>query len=153
MTAEDRRQVQEALHRLDYLQGSIDGIFGPLTRTAISRFQHDIGAASTGYLTGEEAILLVGAPAAVAQSITAQALSKAQIDALVASIALYPDDLLPQVLMASTPQRSRLKSWPPHAGWRTPHTMSGDTLVKGAASRAVGPEREIPRASRPSWQP
>ena len=66
MVAADRRQVQEALHRLDYYEGPVDGSFGPLTRAAIRRFQHDINAASTGYLTAEEANRLVGTPAAVA---------------------------------------------------------------------------------------
>ena len=40
---------------------------GPLTRAAIRRFQHEIDAASTGYLTEKEANRLVGTPAAVAQ--------------------------------------------------------------------------------------
>jgi peptidoglycan hydrolase-like protein with peptidoglycan-binding domain len=35
--------VQEALHRLGYYDGPVDGIFGPLTRTAIRRFQESIG--------------------------------------------------------------------------------------------------------------
>ena len=59
MSEADRRQVQEALHRLDYYHGPVDGIFGPLTRAAIRRFQHDIGAEITGYLTAEEASRLV----------------------------------------------------------------------------------------------
>jgi hypothetical protein len=42
------------------------------------------------------------APAAVSQPEPAQPFSPEQLDALVASIALYPDDLLTQVLMAST---------------------------------------------------
>jgi len=55
----DRRQIQEALHRLNYYQGPVDGIFGPLTRAAIRRFQHDIGAEITGYLTKDEAYRLI----------------------------------------------------------------------------------------------
>ncbi len=138
MTAGDRGQVQEALHRLDYLQGPIDGIFGPLTRAAISRFQHDIGAASTGYLTEEEANRLVGTPAAVAPTTTGQAFSKEQIDALVASIALYPDDLLTQVLMASTfplevVAAARWLEDPAHK------SMSGDTLVKALETEPWDP--------------
>ena len=44
MSEADRRQVQEALQRLDYYKGPVDGIFGPLTRAAIRRFQQqDIG--------------------------------------------------------------------------------------------------------------
>ena len=41
-------------------------------------------------------------PAAVAQPTTGQPFNSEQLDALVASIALYPDDLLTQLLMAST---------------------------------------------------
>jgi peptidoglycan hydrolase-like protein with peptidoglycan-binding domain len=59
MSDADRRQVQEALGRLDYYQGGVDGIFGRLTRDAIRRFQQDIGAETTGYLTAEEATRLV----------------------------------------------------------------------------------------------
>ena len=59
MSEADRREVQEALHRLRYYQGPVDGIFGPLTRTAIRRFQHDIGVETAGYLTEEEANRLV----------------------------------------------------------------------------------------------
>jgi peptidoglycan hydrolase-like protein with peptidoglycan-binding domain len=60
MSAADRRQVQEALHRLDYYQGPVDGIFGPLTRAAIRRFQRqDTGSYATGYLTADQANRLV----------------------------------------------------------------------------------------------
>src|SRR6201996_3504695 len=41
-------------------------------------------------------------PAAVAQPAAGQPFNTEQLDALVASIALYPDDLLTQLLMAST---------------------------------------------------
>jgi peptidoglycan hydrolase-like protein with peptidoglycan-binding domain len=37
----------------------VDGIFGPLTRTGIRRFQRDIGADMTGSLTAEQANRLV----------------------------------------------------------------------------------------------
>jgi peptidoglycan hydrolase-like protein with peptidoglycan-binding domain len=59
MSAANRQQVQDALRRLNYYTGPSDGIFGPLTRTAIRRFQHDIGADATGYLTAEQANHLV----------------------------------------------------------------------------------------------
>jgi hypothetical protein len=54
MSEADWRQAQRALHRLGYCQGHVDGSFGPLTRAAIRRFQQDIGAESTGFLTAEE---------------------------------------------------------------------------------------------------
>jgi hypothetical protein len=59
MSEANRRQIQETLRRLDYYRGPVDGIFGPLTRTAIRRFQREIGADTTGYLTAEEANRLV----------------------------------------------------------------------------------------------
>ena len=59
MSAVDRRQVQEALHRSDYYKGPVDGIFGPLTRAAIRRFQQGIGSDATGYLTADQANRLV----------------------------------------------------------------------------------------------
>jgi len=56
MSVADRRQVQEALHRLHYYEGPVDGIFGPLTRAAIRRFQQqNIGADTTGHLTADQA--------------------------------------------------------------------------------------------------
>ena len=54
MSAANRRQVQEALRRLDYYRGRADGIFGPRTRAAIHRFQQTIGAETTGTLTADE---------------------------------------------------------------------------------------------------
>jgi peptidoglycan hydrolase-like protein with peptidoglycan-binding domain len=59
MSEAQRRQVQEALSRLGYYQGDVDGIFGRLTRDAIRRFQKDIGAEATGRLTAEEATRLM----------------------------------------------------------------------------------------------
>jgi peptidoglycan hydrolase-like protein with peptidoglycan-binding domain len=60
MSMADRRQVQEALQRLDYYKGPVDGIFGPLTRAAIRRFQQqNIGADATGHLTADQANRLV----------------------------------------------------------------------------------------------
>ena len=61
MSDANRRQVQETLHRLGYYQGPVDGIFGPLTRTSIRRFQQDIGIKPTGSLTADEANRLVTA--------------------------------------------------------------------------------------------
>jgi peptidoglycan hydrolase-like protein with peptidoglycan-binding domain len=59
MSDANRRQVQEALHRWGYYDGPIDGIFGPLTRAAIRRFQDSIGEKGTGHLTAAEASRLV----------------------------------------------------------------------------------------------
>jgi peptidoglycan hydrolase-like protein with peptidoglycan-binding domain len=59
MTDANRRQVQEALRRLGYYRGPTDGIIGRLTRTAIHRFQQDIGAEPTGSLTADQASRLV----------------------------------------------------------------------------------------------
>ncbi len=55
----NRRQIQEALRRLNYYTGPVDGIFGPLTRAAIRRFQREIGADATGHLKVDEANRLV----------------------------------------------------------------------------------------------
>jgi peptidoglycan hydrolase-like protein with peptidoglycan-binding domain len=59
MSRADRLRVQEALQRLGYYSGGADGVFGPLTRAAIRRFQGEIGTNTTGRLTAEEASRLV----------------------------------------------------------------------------------------------
>jgi peptidoglycan hydrolase-like protein with peptidoglycan-binding domain len=59
MSEANRRQVQEALHGLGYYNGPVDGIFGPLTRASIRRFQDRIGEKETGLLTAAEAGRLV----------------------------------------------------------------------------------------------
>jgi peptidoglycan hydrolase-like protein with peptidoglycan-binding domain len=59
MSEANRRQVQEALHRLGYYDGPIDGIFGPSTRAAIRSFQDSIGEKGTGHLTAAEASRLI----------------------------------------------------------------------------------------------
>jgi peptidoglycan hydrolase-like protein with peptidoglycan-binding domain len=55
MTQADRRGVQTKLARLGYYEGQIDGLFGPETRAAIQRWQHDVGAEITGTLSGAQA--------------------------------------------------------------------------------------------------
>jgi hypothetical protein len=59
MTEDNRRMVQSALLRLGYYDRQIDGVFGPDTRAAIRRFQHEIGSEMTGQLTAEQATRLV----------------------------------------------------------------------------------------------
>jgi len=60
MSKADRVRVQEALRRLGYYQDQTDGVFGPLTRAAIRRFQRAVGTPTTGRLTAGEASRLVG---------------------------------------------------------------------------------------------
>jgi hypothetical protein len=62
MTDGERRQVQEALKRVGYYAGEIDGLFGPETRAAIRRFQFEIGAEMTGTITGKQAARLLATP-------------------------------------------------------------------------------------------
>jgi hypothetical protein len=59
MTEADRRAVQAALTRLGYYDSQVDGLFGPETRAAIRRYQHEIGSETTGRLTADEATRLV----------------------------------------------------------------------------------------------
>jgi hypothetical protein len=50
-TVEEVRQVQQALHRLGYYNGSVDGDFGPNTQNALQRYQISAGEPVTGTLT------------------------------------------------------------------------------------------------------
>ncbi|MCB2078630.1 MAG: peptidoglycan-binding protein [Novosphingobium sp.] len=47
------RQVQNALYQRGYEVGEVDGLMGPMTRTAISAFERDMGLAQTGVLSPE----------------------------------------------------------------------------------------------------
>src|SRR5207344_922362 len=83
-------------------------------------------------------VLAQNAPAAVAQPATGQPFSTEQLDALVASIALYPDDLLTQLLMASTfplevVAAARWVEDPAHK------SLSGDALIKALEAQAWDP--------------
>jgi hypothetical protein len=59
MTDADRREVQTALARLGYYDAQVDGVFGPETRAAIRRYQHEIGSETTGRITADQATRLV----------------------------------------------------------------------------------------------
>src|SRR3984885_415860 len=77
-------------------------------------------------------------PAAVAQPAAEQPFNAEQLDALVASIALYPDDLLTQLLMATTPPlevvaAARWVEDPAHK------SLSGDPLVKALQAEPWDP--------------
>ena len=78
-------------------------------------------------------------PAVIAQPpVTAQPFSAEQLDALVASIALYPDELLTQLLMASTfplevVTAARWVEDPAHK------SLSGDALVKALVDEPWDP--------------
>ena len=83
-------------------------------------------------------VLAQTAPAAVAQPATGQPFNTEQLDALVASIALYPDDLLTQLLMASTfplevVAAARWVEDPAHK------SLSGDALVKALEAEPWDP--------------
>jgi len=59
MSEFDRRRTQVALARLGYYGSRVDGVFGPETRAAIRRYQHEISAEMTGRLTTEQASKLI----------------------------------------------------------------------------------------------
>lgn len=62
MSLAQRRQVQAALARLGYYDGAADGVFGPDTRAAVRRLQHELGNPMTGRLTAPEAAHLAAVP-------------------------------------------------------------------------------------------
>ncbi len=53
VTREQMRVLQEDLHALGYDTGEADGIFGPVTRTALSRFQKARGMIADGHPDSE----------------------------------------------------------------------------------------------------
>jgi hypothetical protein len=59
LSLEDRRRIQEELHRLGFYSGGIDGDFGPGTRAAVARYQQDLGEPATGRLTPAQAMRLL----------------------------------------------------------------------------------------------
>lgn len=54
LSRDDRRQIQRHLTLLDFKPRGIDGIFGPGTRGAVTRFQGQSGFPQTGYLNQEQ---------------------------------------------------------------------------------------------------
>src|SRR6516162_6667595 len=77
-------------------------------------------------------------PVSVAQPVPAQPFNEEQLDALLASIALYPDELVTQLLMASTfplevVAAARWVELPPHKA------LFGDALVKALEAEPWDP--------------
>ncbi|NHX28320.1 peptidoglycan-binding protein, partial [Escherichia coli] len=58
LTRDARRQIQRDLTLLEYNTRGIDGIFGPGTRGALSRWQGENGFEATGYLTRDQIVRL-----------------------------------------------------------------------------------------------
>ncbi len=82
----------------------------------------------------------VGAQEAAATEETAAKIPADQLDSLVAPIALYPDELLAQVLVASTYplELIQLQQW---LG-KNPG-LEGDALAEAVADAAMGPEHPV----------
>jgi peptidoglycan hydrolase-like protein with peptidoglycan-binding domain len=59
LTEPQCKRVQIALAGPGYHDGCLDGVFGPDTRAAIRRWQHEKGADRTGRLTGAQVTELV----------------------------------------------------------------------------------------------
>jgi hypothetical protein len=59
LTEPQRKRVQIALAGLGYYDGRLDGVFGPDTRAAIRRWQHEKSAEMTGRLTGAQSTELL----------------------------------------------------------------------------------------------
>lgn len=59
MSDAERRRVQIGLAQLGYYDGRIDGVFGPETRAAIRRYQHELKADMTGTLLPDQTARLL----------------------------------------------------------------------------------------------
>ena len=55
----DRRLIQQGLNILNYKVGPTDGMFGPLTRSALRKWQAAMNKKATGHLTHEQAVTLI----------------------------------------------------------------------------------------------
>ena len=79
-------------------------------------------------------------PAAVPAAPSQQLLKSEELDALVAPIALYPDTLLAEVLMASTYPLEVVQA----DRWATDNkNLKGDELKAGGRQAGVGRQREV----------
>src|SRR5690242_12222043 len=104
----------------------------------INRFMRVLASSLVLNATSPLDVLAQTPPAAVAQPATAQPFNAEQLDALLASIALYPDELLTQLLMASTfpldvVAAARWVEEPAHK------SLSGDALFKALEVEAWDP--------------
>ncbi len=80
--------------------------------------------------------LVLAAPAAFAQSAPARVYTQAQLDQMLAPIALYPDPLLSQILMASTYPLEVVKA----ARWADVHPgLQGDDAVRAVEAENWDP--------------
>ena len=75
---EARITIQQGLASLDFPMGPADGLFGPTTRSALRLWQGQKGFAATGYLTREQAdVLIAQGGAAVAEEQEREAAARA----------------------------------------------------------------------------
>ena len=82
------------------------------------------------------------APSAPEDAAATRDFNPEQLDALLAPIALYPDDLLVQVLMASTFPIEIVEA----SRWRDKENnkaLTGEALAKALETADLGPERQI----------
>ena len=60
----DVEKLQQRLKELNYLTGTVDGKFGPKTKTAVQKFQESVGLEATGIADEQTQIALYGAAGA-----------------------------------------------------------------------------------------
>jgi len=86
-------------------------------------------------MLGTSAVLITAQPVYAQTAPAVSGWTDQQIDALSAPIALYPDALLSQVLMASTYPAEVMQA----AAWVRTHPSSGDSAVRAVASQPWDP--------------
>jgi peptidoglycan hydrolase-like protein with peptidoglycan-binding domain len=89
--------VQDALNRLGFDAGAVDGLFGARTQSAIIEFQEQNGLPATGEIDPATQDLLMRQ----ARLQGGGALTQGELETLIARIALYPDDLVAAIVSAS----------------------------------------------------